>query len=171
MVSEALNQVATMMHPSITIIVVREDPRIQDAQILLDESSAAFAIFSGDSGQSRFRTEDLCSARGEYLIARTAQGEPLGCGAFRRFDYGVAEVTRIYSRQSRIGVGQAILRKLELGAVTAGYHTLITEAPSSNKRAVRFYEHNGFTPAAPFGVCAQSPGVCYFSKALCSITA
>src|SRR5690242_8000889 len=110
-----------MMDSAMTFVVRREDPRTQDAQVLLDELTATLALYTGDGGQARFSLEDICSVRGAFVIARTTHGEPLGCGAFKRHDYGVAELKRIYTRPNNLGVGCAILQLLETEAITAGY--------------------------------------------------
>jgi len=153
--------------PSETAILVRrEDPWSLDAQALLDELSAMLALFSGDSGQSRFSLEDVCTARGGFLVARTTQGIALGCGAFRRFDYGVAEIKRIYSRPNTCGVGRAILGQLEADAAAVGYHTLLLETRSFNQRAIAFYQRNGFTPTGRYGVHIHQPDARCFQKAI-----
>ncbi|VXB43183.1 GCN5-related N-acetyltransferase [Burkholderia sp. 8Y] len=148
------------------ILVRREDPWSLDAQALLDELSAMLAVFSGDSGQSRFCLEDVCSARGAFVVARTAQGFALGCGAFRRFDYGVAELKRLYSRPKTCGVGKAILTQLEADAAAAGYHKLLLETRSFNRRAIAFYQRNGFTPAGRYGIYVHQPDACCFEKTI-----
>ncbi|WP_244818432.1 GNAT family N-acetyltransferase [Caballeronia sp. Lep1P3] len=155
------------MTPSETAILVRrEDPWSLDARALLDELSAMLAIFSGDGGQSRFCLEDVCSARGGFLVARTAQGFALGCGAFRRFDYGVAEIKRLYSRPDTCGVGKAILTQLEADAAAVGYHTLLLETRVFNRRAIAFYQRNGFRPTGRYGIYANQPDASCFAKTI-----
>jgi len=39
-------------------------------------------------------------------VARTIDGEAVGCGAFRPLHDGVAEAKRMYSRAGTIGVGR-----------------------------------------------------------------
>ncbi|WP_244851226.1 GNAT family N-acetyltransferase [Caballeronia sp. SL2Y3] len=148
------------------ILVRREDPWSLEAQALLDELSAMLAVFSGDGGQSRFSPEDACSARGAFVVARTTQGLALGCGAFRRFDYGVAELKRLYSRPNTCGVGKAILTQLEADAAAVGYHTLLLETRSFNRRAIAFYERNGFTPTARYGIYVHQPDARCFAKTI-----
>ncbi|MBP0588293.1 GNAT family N-acetyltransferase [Paraburkholderia sp. LEh10] len=153
-----------------TVIVRREDPHSQDAQTLLDELSATLALYSGDGGRSRFSVEEFCSARGAFVVARTVQGVPLGCGAFRRHDDGVAELKRIYSRPNSLGVGAAILQMLEVEAVTAGYRTLVAETRAINRRAIAFYERNGFTRVERFGIYATQSDAHCFAKQLAEAT-
>lgn len=72
-----------MKQSTLTAVVCRADPRSADAQMLLDELSAALALSTSDGGQSRFDIEDACAARGGFVIARTSSGAAIGCGAFR----------------------------------------------------------------------------------------
>jgi GNAT superfamily N-acetyltransferase len=144
--------------------VRREDPCTDDAQLLLDECTATLALFSGDGGQARFKLEEVCSARGAFVVARTNKGAPLGCGAFRRFDYGVAELMRIYCRPDSGDTGQAILNMLETEAVTAGYRTLIAQANELNRRAVAFYERHGFERIEPAGASMHRGDVLCFAR-------
>lgn len=155
------------MTPSGTAILVqREDPWSQDARALLDELSAMLAVFSGDSGQTRFCLQDVCSARGAFLVARDELGIALGCGAFRRFDYGVAELKRLYSRPNSCGVGSALLAQLEAEAAAVGYHKLLLETRAVNRRAIAFYERNGFQPTSPFGIYVHQPDARCFEKTI-----
>ncbi|MDR5733469.1 GNAT family N-acetyltransferase [Caballeronia sp. LZ025] len=155
------------MTPSGTAILVqREDPWSKDAQALLDELSAMLAVYSGDSGQSRFCLQDVCSARGAFLVARNEQGFSLGCGAFRRFDYGVAEVKRLYSRPNTCGVGSALLAQLEAEAAAVGYHKLLLETRAFNRRAIAFYQRNGFRATNPYGIYVHQPDARCFEKVI-----
>ncbi|WP_133061229.1 GNAT family N-acetyltransferase [Paraburkholderia hospita] len=146
------------------VYVRREDPCTEDAQLLLAECAATLALFSGDGGQSRFKLEEVCSARGASVMARTNKGAPIGCGAFRRFDYGVAELMRIYCRPDGGDTGQAIRDMLETEAVTAGYRTLIARADELNRRAVAFYELHGFERVDPVGASMYRAEVLCFAR-------
>ncbi|WP_177200441.1 GNAT family N-acetyltransferase [Paraburkholderia diazotrophica] len=152
-------------------VIQREDPYSLDAQILMDELSAMLATLSGDGGQSRFCADDVCSARGAFVLARTSQGTPLGCGAFRRFDFGVAELKRVYARPNKAGVGRALLSALEAEAVAAGYHTLVLETRAVNQRAIAFYERNGYSPIDVFPSCSDLADARCFAKTLYGIDA
>ena len=155
-----------MTEPDVAVVVHREDPRSQDAQTLMDELSATLALFSGDGGQARFCVEDAYSARGAFVVARTASGHAIGCGAIRRFGYSVAELKRLYSRPNTTGVGRAILHALEAEAVTAGYRTLLAETRAINRRAIAFYERNGFVRIERFGMYANQADAQCFAKPL-----
>jgi ribosomal protein S18 acetylase RimI-like enzyme len=155
-----------MTHSSIAITVRREDPTSPDGQVLLDELSAMLAVFSGDGGQSRFHLADFHSANGMFYVARTAFGEPVGCGAFWHFDACTAELKRIYSRQNVSRVGTAILQQLEADAATSGYKRLVLQTRVINKRAIQLYERNGFEPIERYGAYIGQMDACCFEKRL-----
>jgi ribosomal protein S18 acetylase RimI-like enzyme len=89
-----------------------------------------------------------------------------GCGAFRRFDYGVAELKRLYSRRFCCGVGKAILTQLQELATEAGYHTLLTETSLANRRTMDFLWRHGFGPVLSSGPYGASQSEVYLQKTL-----
>jgi GNAT superfamily N-acetyltransferase len=155
-----------MTRMATTLRIQREDPWCHDARILLDELGAALALSTGSSGQTRFYMEEVCSARGAFLIARTTEGEAVGCGGFRRFDYGVAEVQRMFSRTEHSNVGKALLSHLEELAAVAGYHTLVANTHNATRHAKNFFWRNGFTPTMTYGPYYTSQREFFMEKAL-----
>ncbi|WP_053572219.1 GNAT family N-acetyltransferase [Caballeronia cordobensis] len=158
-----------MAHSSIAITVQREDPVSIDGRILLDELSAMFAIISGDGGQSRFDLAEFRSANGVFYVARTALGEPVGCGALRHFDASTVELKRIYSRQCASGIGTAIVRHVEADAAGCGYRRLVLETRAVNKRAIRIYQGNGFRPIERYGASVCQLDARCFEKMLVDV--
>jgi N-acetylglutamate synthase-like GNAT family acetyltransferase len=151
------NEGFIMTRTATPVRVEREDPWCHDARVLLDELGALLALTSGSSGQSRFFMEEVCSVRGSFLLARTPDGQAVGCGGFRRYDYGVAELKRIYGRSSNGGVGASLLMHLEERATTAGYHTLIVNTGLAGSRARSFFWRSGFLPTLAFGGHGADP--------------
>ena len=103
-----------------------------------------------------------------FFLARDADGTPLGCGGLRLVDDGIAEVKRMYVRPEARGTGvsTAILRRLEEAALALGSPALVLETGTEQKRAVGFYEREGFRRIANFGPYVGAPlSVCY-SKVL-----
>lgn len=92
-----------MTSASLTVLVQREGTWSYDGRVLLDEMAAMQALYLGASAKSRFSQSEISSARGRFLIARTVKGEAIGCGAYRRLDFGVAELVCIYSRMPNAG--------------------------------------------------------------------
>ena len=99
-----------------------------------------------------------------FLIAVTASGRAIACGALRRLDATTAEVKRMYvepaSRGS--GVAAALLRSLEEAARARGWTTLRLETGPAQPDAIRFYEREGYRPIPLYGVYVGSDlSLCY----------
>lgn len=136
-----------MTSASLPVLVQREGIWCYDGRVLLDEMAAMQALYLGTGEQSRLSHGDISSARGRFLIARTGKGEAVGCGAFKRLDFGVAELVCIYSRMPNAGIGRAVLTGLESNAAKAGYHTLMVDMSRTNRLGKRFFWRMGFEPA------------------------
>ncbi|MCP3728187.1 GNAT family N-acetyltransferase [Paraburkholderia sp. CNPSo 3272] len=147
-------------------VVRRENACTLDARILLDEMTATLALYRGATVQSQFYLGDLGSARSAFVMARTMDGLPIGCGALCRFSFEVAEFQCLYRRPEWPGTGTAILRFLETVAAGAGYRRVILQAREANRRAITFYQRHGYERAEPFADCAGLSDVRCFAKAL-----
>jgi N-acetylglutamate synthase-like GNAT family acetyltransferase len=155
-----------MSESSAIAVVRREDPATLDADMLLDEVSALAALYSGDGVQESFHVEDVTTMRSAFVVARTMEGEAIGCGALRRFSFEVAEFKGIYRRPEWPGVGSAILQYLEQLATLMGYRRVVVQTCAPNRRAVSFYLRHGYEPAElPGGHTAIGEVRC-FSKSL-----
>jgi GNAT superfamily N-acetyltransferase len=99
-----------------------------------------------------------------FFVARDGDGTPVGCGGLRIVEDGIAEVKRMYVRtESRgSGVAAAMLRRLEEAALDLGSPALVLETGTEQKRAVAFYEREGFARIANFGpYVGADRSVCY----------
>ena len=99
-----------------------------------------------------------------FLVALSADGRPVGCGALRRLDDSSAEVKRMYVEPSSrgSGVATAVLRALEAVAVERGWTTVRLETGPAQPDAIRFYEREGYRPIPLYGVYIGSDlSVCY----------
>lgn len=99
-----------------------------------------------------------------FLVALTADGNPVGCGALRRLDPATAEVKRMYVAPAARGCGisTAILRALEAAALDRGWTTIRLETGPAQPDAMRFYEREGYHEIPLFGAYIGSDlSVCY----------
>ncbi|MET0858958.1 MAG: GNAT family N-acetyltransferase [Telluria sp.] len=141
--------------------ICAEDPGTPDAIALTDELSAALAAITGDSGRSSFDPDDVRVPRARFAVARNADGQPIGCGAFRPLGEGVAEIKRMYARAGNPGTGRALLAFLESEATALGYRALWLETRIANQRAVSFYSARGYTLIPNYGRYAgRADAVC-----------
>ena len=99
-----------------------------------------------------------------FLVARSADGRVVGCGALRRLDDTSAEVKRMYVEPPcrGSGVAKALLRALEEMARTRGWSTVRLETGPAQPDAIRFYEREGYRPIPRYGVYIGSGlSLCY----------
>lgn len=153
------------MNHSNEIIITAESPLSPDAAMLMEELSAFLEAITGSSGKHSFDVGDVCCARALFAIARQ-HGVPIGCGAFRPMEDGVAELKRMYAKKNTCGVGTKILSFLEGQARAMGYDTLRLETRLVNEKAISFYERNGYSRISNYGRYAENPQAVCFEKHL-----
>jgi len=150
--------------------VAAEDPAGADAVRLIEELNGALERITGDSGHTLFSPDDVRGPTARFALARDAEGRALGCGAFRPLAGDaageVAEVKRMYARESSRGVGSAILAWLEAEARALGYRALRLETRVVNHRAVDFYLKRGYARIVNFGHYAGNNAAACFEKRL-----
>jgi putative acetyltransferase len=99
-----------------------------------------------------------------FLVARTAEGEAVGCGGLRPLAGGGAEIKRMFVRASARGTGVAVavLRALEEEARGMGLARLVLETGAEQPDAIRFYEREGYKRIPLFGPYVGSElSVCF----------
>lgn len=131
--------------------VSAENPLSPDAAALMDELTRTLTRITGEGGTGSFDVADVCAPGGAFVVARSATGEALGCGAVRPLADGVAEVKRMYARPGSRGVGSAVLADLEARARRLGYGALWLETRRVNTAAVAFYTRRGYRPIRNYG--------------------
>jgi GNAT superfamily N-acetyltransferase len=121
--------------------------------------------YGGDTEPGDKPTADSIAV---FFLARDDGGTPLGCGGLRIVQDGITEIKRMYVRpESRgAGVASALLRRLEDAALDLGSPALVLETGNEQKRAIGFYEREGFTRIANFGPYVGVPTSICYSKVL-----
>lgn len=129
---------------------------------LIDELNADLAERYPEDGANHFRLDpaEVAPGRGVFLLAADqATGHPLGCGAVRLLDPGVAEIKRMYVRPAARGrrLGSALLAALEAAAVELGAQRLVLEMGDRQPAAQALYAKAGFVETDRFGDYVDSP--------------
>jgi GNAT superfamily N-acetyltransferase len=132
------------------MICAPADPDSRDARVLIGELDAALAAICGDSGSGSFDPADVRGPGSVFLVARSADGAAVGCGALRPLAPGVAELKRMYARPGS-GAGPCLLAALEGQALAFGYRELCLSTRRVNVRAVAFYARNGYSAIGNYG--------------------
>jgi GNAT superfamily N-acetyltransferase len=109
------------------------------------------------------------------LVARSDDGEALGCGALRVLAAGAAEVKRMYVAPAARGrgVATALLAELEDAARQRGWTTLRLETGPRQPEAIGLYSRAGYRPIAAFGAyvdAADAEESLFFERTLDAAT-
>ncbi len=88
-----------------------------------------------------------------HVIVAYEHTQPIGCGAFKEYELGVAEIKRMYVKPEQRGKGIAaeILRSLELWAKDEGFKSCILETAIKQPEAIRLYEKCGYARIPNYG--------------------
>jgi GNAT superfamily N-acetyltransferase len=108
---------------------------------------------------------------GVVLVARTPEGDALGCGALRHLGGGVAELKRMYVAPEARGRGlsKVLLAGLEAAALERGWSTLRLETGPRQPEAIALYERAGYRPIPAFGAyvgAADTEDALFFERVL-----
>ncbi len=108
------------------------------------------------------------SAPEGVFVVLDLDGEPVGCGGFRRHDERSAELKRMYVVPERRGQGlaRALLGELERRARAAGYERLVLESGTAQPEALALYRSSGYAAIPGFGFYRDSPVNRCLGKAL-----
>lgn len=95
-------------------------------------------------------------------------GKAVACGSFKRYAPGVAEIKRVFTRQSARGrgCGRAVMNALEERAREQGYEKLILETGRTHLAAVGLYRSLGFEFIENYGQYARMPESVCLEKTL-----
>ncbi len=127
----------------------------------------ACCCFEGFEAELAELERRYAAPEGRLLLA-FADGEPAGCGAFRRLEEGVAEGRRLYVRPGRRGggLGGALVLALLDEARRAGHRAFRLETvPGKMSAAAALYRQLGFREIPPYGRHPVS-GALYMELAL-----
>jgi GNAT superfamily N-acetyltransferase len=150
------NATSTKVHSAVELAleIRREDLLSADAQRLILALNAELEARYPEEGANFFRLDanEVSEGRGGFFVAYI-EGEPVGCGAVRRTDRGVAEIKRMYvaPHARGRGVGKQIVRKLESVARELGVTRLVLETGPRQPEAIAVYRNTGFVEIPLFG--------------------
>lgn len=103
---------------------------------------------------------------GAILLARGADGTPLGVIALKKLEDGVAEIKRLYVRpQARgLGLGKALAAAIIAEGRRIGYAELKLDTLPRLVEAVALYRGFGFEPIPPYGSYPYPGLLCFGLK-------
>jgi GNAT superfamily N-acetyltransferase len=145
------------------ISVTVESPCSEVAARLIENLSAELGGRYGDDGAGAFSPENVQVPGGAFVVA-WLDGQPVGCGALRPLERGVAEVKRMFVEKEarRRGVAREILDQLETIAAKFSYRALRLETGILQPEAMELYESSGYRRVRCYGQYVDNPlSVCY----------
>lgn len=103
-----------------------------------------------------------------HVVVYYADGQAVGCGAFKEYAPQVAEIKRMFvlPTQRGRGIAQQVLATLERWAQAEGYASCILETGEKQPEAIRLYEKSGYTRIPNYGQYADVPQSWCFEKHL-----
>ena len=104
---------------------------------------------------------------GLFLVAEVG-GAAAGCGAWRAYPPGGAEIKRVYVAPEfrRRGLAQVLMAELESTAARAGHRSVVLNTGQRQPEAVALYRELGYVPVQGYGVYACSPEAVFLGKEL-----
>jgi len=89
----------------------------------------------------------------DTVVLAYIDGEPVGCGCFKRFNEDAAEIKRMFVRKTSRGQGISglILAELEAWAKEKGFIVTILETGERNLEALGLYRKSGYSSMPNYG--------------------
>ena len=89
----------------------------------------------------------------DTVVIACQDGEPVGCGCFKRFNEDAVEIKRMFVRKTCRGQGISglILTELETWAKEKGYIVAILETGDRNIEALGLYRKSGYSSMLNYG--------------------
>jgi GNAT superfamily N-acetyltransferase len=107
--------------------------------------------------------EDGFEADGGLFVVAYVEGRAAACGALQHA-HGLDEIKRMYVSPDyrRRGLARIVLRFLEAEAARHGSERLVLETGIRQPEAIAFYEAEGWTRIAPYGIYSEvEVSVCF----------
>lgn len=150
------------------IAIAVETPLQDDVRALVQALNEFTFELTPAEYRHHMTVEQMAQADTTLFVARDANGKPLGMGCLRRHENGVGEVKRMFvTPEARgLGVGGAILARIEDLARQEGLTRVVLETGSNFDAAKRVYERGGFRTCGQVLDYPPSPWTAFYAKPL-----
>jgi putative acetyltransferase len=144
----------------------RTDSDNPDFQKLVIQLDAYLRILDGDDHLFYAQLNKTDSIK--HVIVAYQNGEPVGCGAIRKYADDTVEVKRMYvlENQRGKGIASALLNELETWAKELNYKKCILETGKRQSEAVNLYHKNGYNMIENYGKYKNMENSVCFEKVL-----
>ena len=91
------------------------------------------------------------------VVVAYEDGQPVGSGAFKKYDEGIAEIKRMYVAPEHRGkrIAGQILAGLECWAAEYGFATCVLETGLKQPEAIALYKREGYESIPNYGQYAE----------------
>ncbi len=99
-----------------------------------------------------------------HVVVVYADGRPVGCGAFKKFDEESVEIKRMFVYPEMRGkqLAAKILQELEKWAIDEGYSNAVLETGHKQTEAIRLYTVAGYSLTDNYGqYVGMDESICY----------
>lgn len=147
--------------------IATETPLSDDVRALVKELNEFTFELTPAEFRHHMTVEQMAGADTTLFVARDASGATLGMGALRRHG-AVGEVKRMFVKPAArgLGVGGAILERIEALARQEGIGRVVLETGSNFDAAKRVYERGGFETCEPVLDYPPSAWTAFYAKSL-----
>lgn len=151
---------------SFTIAI--ESPLSDDVRALVQALNEFTFTLTPKDHCHHMTVEQMAQPDTTLFVARDDNGTAIGMGALRRHANGVGEVKRMFVKPEArgLGLGGAILARIEKLALDEGVTRLVLETGSNFDAAKRIYERGGMSPCEPILDYPPSAWTAFYAKAL-----
>jgi putative acetyltransferase len=152
----------------VSFTISTETPLSDDVRALVKELNEFTFELTPAEFRHHMTVEQMAQPDLTLFVARDASGATLGMGALRRYANGVGEVKRMFVKPEArgLGVGGAILARIEDLARQEGVTRIVLETGSNFDAAKRVYERGGFATCEPVLDYPPSAWTAFYAKAL-----
>ena len=146
----------------------RETAISEEGLALIERLTTELDERYGPVTNARFSPDDIRGVAGAIFVVAMHGEQPVGCGALRPIESGIAEIKRMYVAPDFRGrrIAREILRELERFATEFGYRSIRLETGDRQPEAVRLYEQVGYARIPCYGIYASLPWSICFEKLL-----
>lgn len=148
--------------------IATETPLSDDVRALVKQLNEFTFELTPAEFRHHMTVEQMAQPDLTLFVARDENGATLGMGALKRHENGVGEVKRMFVKPEArgLGVGGAILARIEDLARQQGVTRIVLETGSNFDAAKRVYERGGFATCEPVLDYPPSAWTAFYSKEL-----
>jgi putative acetyltransferase len=152
----------------LSFTIATETPLQDDVRALVQALNEFTFGLTPAEFRHHMTVEQMAGDDTTLFVARDANGAPLGMGALRRHAGGVGEVKRMFVAPAArgLGVGGAILERIEALARQEGLTRVVLETGANFDAAKHVYERGGFAACEPVLDYPPSAWTAFYAKTL-----